>query len=446
MIKKLRVPALVLAWIILCGMLSGCDAFDSLFSSDLLENPDSGRTFEDVGGMSFSYSPYYTPTDAHYAYDLLDARQQMLYDSLSAVIGNVSPAYNRDLGAYPIKSVRVEGTPGVAQMRVAIHALLYDHPYYFWLTQSFSHFEHPGGDYTDFVAYSAFSPDELRRMIPQADAALNDFFLSAPEGMSPYEREKYAHDYLIDLCEYDHEAASLTHPEQNFRSHGVYGALADHRCVCEGYGRTLQLMLCGLGVDCITLTGTSYNSAATEDRSDEELHLWNAVLLDGGWYHVDPTWDDQPRELKRYMYFNLTDRMVAADHTVAETVFDADEERITANGTTDLNLFVPACNRTEYHYFAYECPHLTRYDDSEVKAALLDAARRREQTLTVYIDPDYLSFDEAVDLLFTESPQYFFAYVSDVNEMLDDCEIDNGNLTYYTNRKRCTVTVELRYY
>jgi transglutaminase/protease-like cytokinesis protein 3 len=64
-----------------------------------------------------------------------------------------------------------------------------------------------------------------------------------------------------------------------------------------------------LGIECITVRGTSLNG--------EEEHMWNMVRLDDGeWYCVDVTWNDTLSETAvEHKYFNVTsDFMSANDH------------------------------------------------------------------------------------------------------------------------------------
>lgn len=328
-------------------------------------------------------------------------------------------------------------------MRVTVRALTDDNPYLFWLSHTFSHLFYEDENYTKVIVYSEFSPDDLRVMIRELDAAVEAFYASVPADLDAYEREKYVHDFLLDHCEYDDEAAASDEAtSKEYMAHSIYGALVNGKCVCEGYGTAMQLLLNGLGVECVTLTGR----AASQNDEEEVLHLWNAVKLDGAWYHVDPTWDDQDDRMFCYDYFNLDDALLFDDHTLSKTPDELGDALIAENGTEDMNIFIPACCDTEYNYYVYECPHLEDYVGREVRRALYQTALDRADSFTFYIDPDYLDYDEAVTDLFKEYPQVFFDYTGYVNEHLYDYEIDESNLRYYSDEKRRKVTVALNYY
>lgn len=435
-----RIAAVLLSVCVLCGALSSCGSFE-LIRDRLSQGDPDDAAFTVVAAPSISGSPAYAPVVTRYAYAMLGARQQQLYDALLEQVGCIENERN-DLGKYPMKAVRIPGELNIASIRVVLRAMTNDHPELFWLSQTFAQRFFADENVTKVVAYSEFPPDEVSRMAGEIDAVCEAFFASIPAGLDAYQREKAVHDYLLDRCEYDHEvAASGDVTARSLNSHSIYGALVQCRCVCEGYGMAMQLLLNALGVGCVTLTGRS-----GQEGREEELHLWNAVLLDSGWYHVDATWDDQEEPMHRYDYFNLDDQTLMEDHSLSLTPDELGDDRIEENGTEDMNLFIPACVTMSDNYYVRECPHLTDYGGGEVIGALFRAALTMESTFTFYIDPAYLDYGEAIRLLFRENPQYFFSYAERVNGWLTDYEIDNSNLTYYQGRKLGKVTVELRYY
>ncbi len=95
---------------------------------------------------------------------------------------------------------------------------------------------------------------------------------------SDYETVLAINDYLCSLIAYDLNAKNREN---------IYGALIEKICVCEGYAHAFKLLCDKYGVACATIIGTGH----TEEGS--EGHMWNAVLLDGKWYAVDVTWNDQ---------------------------------------------------------------------------------------------------------------------------------------------------------
>ena len=110
---------------------------------------------------------------------------------------------------------------------------------------------------------------------------------------SDYDRALWLHDWLNAQIEYDNMHAWCS----------AEGALTRGLGTCEGYQRAYAKLLTAAGIP----------NERIEDRADN--HTWNAVKLDGEWYQVDCMWDDTSEHWydfdQRYMYFGLTDELMA---------------------------------------------------------------------------------------------------------------------------------------
>ncbi|OHW61866.1 cellulosome-anchoring protein precursor [Andreesenia angusta] len=118
--------------------------------------------------------------------------------------------------------------------------------------------------------------------------------------MTPLEKVLAVHQYLVLNIEYDERGNAP------IESHSIYGALVDGKAVCEGYSELLTVMLERLGeVDSFVVV------------SEEMLHAWNMVVLDGNYYHIDATWNDPTPDREgyvRYEYLLIPDSVMASDH------------------------------------------------------------------------------------------------------------------------------------
>ena len=443
----IRYIAVLLSLALLCCSLSGCYIFESVMRDDTRSDdkgiPDDDAQYEKLPDHSAAGADTYESIECRYSYNELSDDQKRLYDGLIEKVYDID-SEKCDLDVYKMPQVIVDNAIiDVADIRVTLRAVINDNPYLFWLSRTFSHLCDEDTVYTAVQCYSEFSPDEVTAMREKLDAVLDEFYAGVPSGMTDYQLEKYVHDYIIGHCEYDNSDAAK---ENDTVPHSVYGAFAEGLCVCEGYGMAVQLLMNGLGVECVTLTGMATDSEAHGGTGETALHLWNAVKLDGEWYQVDPTWDDQDKPYQRYNYFNLNDSVMYEDHTLSKKPSQLSKEYIEEEGTEDMNIFIPECGSMSYNYFVYECPALKDYDGGEVKSALYQAAGRKDEYFTFYIDPEYLDFESAMQVLFRESPQYFFSYTDDVNYSLSGYEIDDSNLSYYSVKERNSVTVLLSYY
>ncbi|MCR4833706.1 MAG: hypothetical protein K5900_09020 [Butyrivibrio sp.] len=102
---------------------------------------------------------------------------------------------------------------------------------------------------------------------------------------SDYEKAKWVHDYICDTVTYD-----TVHKHQPGSSHiqsTAYGALYYHTALCQGYAVLAYRLLKELGADVRIITGDSNVSGETEK------HAWNLVSIDGLYYNMDVTLDDQ---------------------------------------------------------------------------------------------------------------------------------------------------------
>lgn len=105
---------------------------------------------------------------------------------------------------------------------------------------------------------------------------------------------KVFHDYIANTNRYDQEMAE--NRESSYHSDTAIGALFEGKSICSGYSDAMSLFLDKLGLDNVRI--------ATEE------HVWNAVLIDGTWYHIDLTWDDpivtNGGDIIQYDYFLIT--------------------------------------------------------------------------------------------------------------------------------------------
>lgn len=102
---------------------------------------------------------------------------------------------------------------------------------------------------------------------------------------------KTFHDYIINNTKYDSNRSDRKIVD--YKSDIAYGPLI------EGYG------LCGGYTDAMALFLDYYKIPNFKVIS--ENHIWNAVRVDGKWYHLDLTWDDpiskSGKDILEYTFF-----------------------------------------------------------------------------------------------------------------------------------------------
>ena len=146
------------------------------------------------------------------------------------------------------------------------------------------------------------------------EAAVTEMLGDVDEIEGDFRKELYLHDRLIKSVIYD-----LTEEYM----HSAYGALVLGRAVCDGYTEAFQYLLRRAGIEAFSVYG----------QGGAENHAWNVVLIDGKYYHVDATWNDQ--EIYGFhSYFNLATSMIELDHDIWDTEYE-----------------LPVCDSLEKNYF-----------------------------------------------------------------------------------------------
>jgi|GEM_PF-5302377 len=128
-----------------------------------------------------------------------------------------------------------------------------------------------------------------------------NYVASQLQGKSDYEKVKYIHDYICAQGSYDY----------TYTNYDAYSLLFNKTAVCEGYALAFYRLARAADLDCMIITGTAsgdkvVQGTISEGNSDTgDNHAWNAVLVDGKWYNIDLTWDDQ--KTLSYAFFLKSD-------------------------------------------------------------------------------------------------------------------------------------------
>lgn len=106
---------------------------------------------------------------------------------------------------------------------------------------------------------------------------------------------KGIHDYVINNTKYDKDRSDKKIVK--YKSDTAYGALIEGYALCGGYTDAMFIFLDYYGIN-------NYKVIS-------ENHIWNAVEIDGKWYHLDLTWDDpindKNKDILEYTFFLITD-------------------------------------------------------------------------------------------------------------------------------------------
>lgn len=165
-------------------------------------------------------------------------------------------------------------------------------------------FVHPFNsfDTIETMPYSAIGKVDLKIIKTYTDVEIEEIGKKVEEVVKTEVKDetderqiiKIIHDYIINNSKYDKLRADNN--VIKYSSNTAYGVLFEGYGICSGYADAMALFLDYYKIP-------NYKIAS-------ENHVWNAVFLDGKWYHLDLTWDDPMLESGEdviiYDYFLIT--------------------------------------------------------------------------------------------------------------------------------------------
>lgn len=363
----------------------------------------------------------YNEPKTDYAYSTLtDDYVKKLYNQIS---DNIDSEYE--------PSFYAEGNLSEYQITQAVEAYKNDHPEVFWLK---SYYEYENFDYeTGIWLTYTMSGDKLVTAKKEFNTAVDTISQSVPYG-TECEREEYIHNYIINNCDYDEEAAESEGVQGN--ENDAYGVFVDGKAVCEGYSKAFQILCNKADIDCIQLMGIV----------DSDNHVWNCVKIGGDWYQIDVTWDDVDDFIDdSHGYFNLTDSLMYEEHTLSPKYSEIDAESF-LNLKSWCNFYVPKCTAEKYNYhnycYNYKYPTVSNLDDSDnVSTAIAKAAKNGEEHFVVIVDEN-VNYDDVYDEV---RNGYMHDWLTKANQINSDSPKLNDTCNMLYDEKSNLITFQLEY-
>ena len=164
------------------------------------------------------------------------------------------------------------------------------------------HYDQTTGYVTSYELPFVMTQDEYEQQYQECMGVI-DRIVADTQGMSVWEKERYAFDYITDTCTYDKVMAQTNNP---------YGTLINRRAKCDGISLAMKWIMEEMGITCMCITG---------DPTVTELgHAWNLVQLDGAYYNVDVTMDvrqDGDECPRLYCALNVADEIVIQSYILS---------------------------------------------------------------------------------------------------------------------------------
>lgn len=196
------------------------------------------------------------------------------------------------------------------------------------ILSNFNTLVHPYNSYNKFyVTTNAFGKININVEKLYTDAEIEEINAKIEniksQILTPYmtdrDKIKAFHDYIITNTVYDSERSeALTSNGYSVNinnSHKANGVLNNHVALCSGYTDLMAIFLSSIDIPNFKIAN--------------KQHIWNAVYLDGTWYHLDLTWDDPVtstgEDLLIYDFFLITtselEQMNTNQHEYDKTVY-----------------------------------------------------------------------------------------------------------------------------
>ena len=233
--------------------------------------------------------------------NVLNQKQQAVYDAAYKALMKNEEAVTLPVGLT------------VKEFYDTMHALDYDNPEAFWWDDDYSYWTNSDDTVTRFVFKYWLDSSELEQKYEKfwnATAPILFYASTLPDEMS---KIKYIHDYICLSTEYASDIAGTNNNGGKYQT--AYSGSVEYRTICGGYAALFQYYMQQLGIPCAKV------------RS--QTHAWNFLQVNGQYYQMDVTWNDN--EVIPH-YYNLTNEEM--QKISSHTPWDLEKKFIDAHPST----------------------------------------------------------------------------------------------------------------
>lgn len=225
----------------------------------------------------------------------------------------------------------VNGKIANNEIEEALNLIENDLPEVCWIGSTFSAVTDSDGSKVSLEMTNNVDADNIPDMLDELEAAANKCIEGIPSNSDTYETVLYVHDYIVNNTDYDYLTA--TTKKLGF-AHTAYGCLVEGEAVCEGYAEAFTYIMNTIGIESGICTGSD--------------HAWNYVNVDGDYYWLDATWDDNGKE-PLHEYFLFTDDQLLRSRTFYY-----------------IQPYMPECTSTKENYYVKNGFFFEKYDEDEI--------------------------------------------------------------------------------
>lgn len=304
-------------------------------------NVDFSSIAVDIGTFSSQFAgssnPMYSntvkvnklqPKEASYNFNRLNDNQKTMYSAIAYAVKDLKNIVNLDNYA----SNNIDQISEDA--KIVMSAFFADHPEVFYLNLTYKLSLSKSIVYDKIridITYSVKSKSELDEQLNKIEQVMNTY-INSLSNKSDFDNELELHDAVAKDVKYYNEVTNVSDVPEEY--HTIYGTFIKKQAVCDGFAKSMQLLLDRVNIENIFVTGVI----------DKVPHAWNMVKFGNDWYHLDLTSDKYIKESDGstktvvHTYFNVTDEMIMKSHTI-----DSKELNPVASATT-YNYYIKTNN------------------------------------------------------------------------------------------------------
>lgn len=230
----------------------------------------------------------------------LNSQEQLAYDEFKEAYLQFVPKFST-----AVDKISKE------EFKNAFIAVSLDHAEIFWMDSYNANTTLLGNINTKKVVQLRYAYDEQEALKTKQKIQVNyeNILNEASKYETDKEKVKFVHDKLIEMSSYqDYESFE----KAEYQS--IVSLFDKGEAVCAGYSYAFKFLMDNLGIKAVILEDIHENKP-------NESHMWNAVYLDGKWYNLDITWDEQLSDSDiSYDYFLKGDIEFYMTHKMPENL------------------------------------------------------------------------------------------------------------------------------
>lgn len=350
---------------------------ESVISSDITRESLIRSSEEIESSSSESIDGEFTITDLLFDYHdfygynalALDSSGELMQDAYETYFEAASEflVSNKDLSPkkvsgtdyYCVGSYKVNTKDDVNKVINTITVFVQENPIFYFLSNSYAYFTTQQGSKITYEVCMNCSEDYILQSTRQT---MNEAILDMVEEIdnnyddlvikSDYNICKMVHDFICNRIDYDYcnvveylnslnevvvykktdkegtyyvtnledDKGSTTYDLTNLHvgtsgqianvhayDHNILGIVLNKAAVCEGYAKAYLLLTRYYNINSINVVGIA------GEVGNQGGHAWNYTKIDGKWYGVDVTWDDQ--NIIYYTYFLASKSTMESEHS-----------------------------------------------------------------------------------------------------------------------------------